>query len=941
MRVTHPFFSKYYVPFKQAHDRPWQAMGSKPRRCSDDSMHTQRSGPVEHLNVPGFVKGREYIPSPRPIDEENTKEPHGIPHPLNQRSDGSQPPQNHTAVVRHLAANPNAANAKPNTCPPAHLSVSKIYHSNGSPLNVVSRVPSDPFVVDNSRVASQPPPGNITLRQHQPFYHSTRHIPAPRMMGSMERPNQPMSISMPLPQQPEVPPLTMEQITHYTGHQIPIPQPFYQTGIPPLHASPHMHYQGQGMYHPGQHVHQPGYPAPVLGPGPYMFNPYAQPEGQGAGATNSCFPFTQDFSHMPPMPPSAPVWYNPAQPSYGPWAMPILMQANQVHHHHGSSPGVTQDMNASHEPMSFPPPSQYQEPIQTKPPADQDLSHKATTQEGCDNSIRVRLPSTPPETAAESANQGLEAVPQHHTSEPNEAGDSVCHTFDSPQQDQPMSSNEAPVSLDTATVEQHDGEELTINDDEVPIASEEALVAAAENTAVAIEDNPISEGMSDKSAASGDKIGDLAVTVVPDSPHQIPKFAESTSKDLSTASSNSPSHGRSRFVSQDIRLEPGFAEESGTVIRHKPRQYNRLPSSWAPHDNTAYDQSLGLEEYHGSTAGPSDYAVQTPMADYHAPVPYGYAGYTSPPQPPPMASSTEIHNFLYAGVFPPHTGVVCDYQNGEGDKPIGKVKQKKKTKTKKKKGGGSRPQTPPLPVWGGANIPKHDDVSQTQGDRIGGTTCDEVGDTNAADVACAIADERKKKGKHNKPKKTLQLAQGSTEPSGVPGPADSNNPIDTTQPQQETQPQQILGGSSGSNLQNTLKQGVEAKMSTLRVSKKGRGKGGIPHLEALFIPESDTVKTADSRTGITAQVEKALSKQDETNLHGRFKTLPKTFDPWPRQPSLQPSSPGIKRSLPKVVIRSPETNIPVPVTPCDDLNTGFNSQRPSGASMAHSHRTSE
>lgn len=84
-------------------------------------------------------------------------------------------------------------------------------------------------------------------------------------------------------------------------------------------------------------------------------------------------------------------------------------------------------------------------------------------------------------------------------------------------------------------------------------------------------------------------------------------------------SSQQPIYTSAHFMTQDVRLEPGFAEQlaSGTVIRRKPHQNNRLPPAW-----------MGAGHF-----GPT----------------------SSPERPPPMPSSLEEHinHYAKAGLVPP------------------------------------------------------------------------------------------------------------------------------------------------------------------------------------------------------------------------------------------------------------------------------------------------
>ncbi|KAK0655800.1 hypothetical protein B0T16DRAFT_18834 [Cercophora newfieldiana] len=699
------------------------------------------------------------------------------------------------------------------------------------------------------------------------------------------------------------------------------------------------------IHHPGQHGHQPGHPGapPMVGPGPYMFNPYSQPEGRGSGIADNHPPFPQDLPHMHMMHPPAPIWVNPAQPPYGPWAIP--MPPYQAHPHHPvPSSYVPQDMIAP----AIQPPSQHQEAPKAKPFAPQHVSRQTSPQAGDAGNVTVRLPSTSPEPTGETVERSLKTYPQSGTGVFTEGMRLMCDRPISASEvirrNTDASSDEAPVSLDATMVEQLTNQQL-----QTPAICKE-VSTVCEGANPGIEDEANKGRLPDNTTGSEGKSGDPAI-VARASLCASPEIAGSTSSRSTVASSSNPLPqdlqpvSQPRQVSQDIRLDPDFQEQMNTVIRHKPNHQSRLPSQWmTPHHSNGYSQPSSHEEYHIPINGPREYGAYPVMVDYN--VPFVYQGFQSPPVPPPMESSVEIHDFLYGGLFPhppiygysagegdgvsQNLNPVYDQHVGEAGQPIGKTKAKRKTKAKKK-GVGSRSRTPSVSVNGG-QVPQSNDLCIQNG-RVSSAN-GELGDApvNRAEtggVADANATEPKQKGKKNKPKKTLLPSEGACESLETPAaPECTDLGVET-----QVQPSQHAEAKSASSLQTAV-EGIEDKMGVLRVSKKSRGKAGVSHLENLFLPENEIVKTVAIHTDKSTNHERTSSK--DINPHGSFTGLPTSFDPWPRLPNLQ-SSPKAKSALPKVVVRSPDTSNPAPAILADTLHVGLHMKRPSGAS----HRTND
>ncbi|KAK4453359.1 hypothetical protein QBC34DRAFT_395396 [Podospora aff. communis PSN243] len=955
--VTHPFFSKYFVPIPQkSHGNGRTTSGPNSRRHSGESSQSRRAGLAEDRHSSALAQGQKHISSPQATEDRRNKENQGVPLPKDQPLTASQPLQDNRVEANHPVKKPSGT-AKPNLipCPPIELASHKVQPSLGSPLNVVNRMPSDPFM-------NQPNP-NPAPTHHRTLHYGPPHALGPlpgsadRNQGSMSRrtvrefsgstagSNRPYQVSCPPQSDTSV---TMGQMPPYPGYPVPMSQPFCQTAVPPAHPSfQGPYFQGQPMNHPGPHIHQPIHPGapPMVVPGPYMFNSYMNPEGYGAVTAENCPPLGPDLQQMHSMHPSGPVWFNPAQPLYAPWGMPMPPYQGYPPH---PMPGSCFPPTAN-EPPTCPPQPQYQGVLQSLPAAAEVPSNQtetptqATTAELESETIRVRLPSTPPEATCKTADRspeldlqpGASGLDELKTSE--EGGPSTL-----PQElnrDENVDSDGATPSLDAAVAEREVDQATHMITKTTPTIAEEGLNGVQETILPDKESSGEGGAVSEVIGAEGETGNPEGI--LRDSQGQSNDAAESPSPPSSEASLPHELQPASipRFVSQDIRLDPDFQAQMNTVVRRKPEHQTHWMT---PHNSNVYSKPPGFGNHQASFSGPPESASYPVVIDYNNPFPHH--AFHSPPVPPPMESSAEIHNLLYGDLFhpPPAFGSqpgnndsvarkynpVYEQQYGENGQPVGKTKQKKKNKAKNKKGAGSRPQTPSLPVEGDANPPAHGNSIRAQGDAAGqahsglGEVIFGVGNTdgtkanNMADGATAA--ETKKNGKKNKPNRDSQLSQGGNKPLEGSAACEGEELTAERRVQAKPEPQHVQ--TLGVNDSHTTLQGTEDKIGAVRVNKKTRGKGGVTRLESLFVPDDEKTKVMEVQTETGAESPRAPSKP-EVSLHGSFKGLPKSFDPWPRRSGVS-SPPSKKATLPKIVIQALKCENLAPTVSGDNPLTG-------------------
>ncbi|KAK0633112.1 hypothetical protein B0T14DRAFT_491351 [Immersiella caudata] len=951
--VSHPFFSKYFVPMpSKGHGSGCMATGANARRHSTESSQARQSGSAENRKSPAYLQGQKHIPLPRPMEDHRNKETQCIPRHHNQSTVAGQAPQSNTANASHLMANPSIkANLNPIPCPPISTQAHKVQPSLGSPLNIVSRMPPDPFV-------SQPNPSTAPS-YNQAFQHGPAQALGPHpgsarrnpgnmarhrvrdFSGSTDGSNRPHH--SPYTPCPEVP-VSIQQTPQYQGCPVPVFQPFYQV---PFQAPP---IQGQPMSHPGSHMHQtvhPGVP-PMVVPGPQLFNPYMNPVGYGPGNAENCPPLAQDLQQMHSVHPQAPpIWYNQAQLPYAPWGMP--MPPFQGHPHH-SMPGPCFPPVANGS-LVCPPPPQFRGALPSISHVPEVLSNstKASTPQAVNQleseMTRVRLPSTPPEATSEVVDQCIkldsQPVPNGLGGFKTSEEDAVPADPQDPKKGEEFTSNDAPSPLSEVQMEQHADQVHPVIDNKTPSAVEEGLVVVGDSEPAC--QASASDGSAAKEAVgSEEEIGE-SEAAVRENQDQLRGLAESPSPPSSEASlpREIQPAGHPQFSSQDIRLDPEFQARMGTAIRRKPEHKNRLSSQWMSHNSNGYTQLPSFGKHQCPFGDPPESPNYPAVVDYNDPFPYH--GFQSPPVPPPMESSAEIHNFLYGGLFP-HPPLFGP-QAGENEltarklNPVYDQHYGENGQLAKSKGGvGTRPPTPSFPTEGGVDLPTHGSNTRAQSDaagpagsKLGGVNHDDTGTavretgvekTTGAKTANMAAEttatDTQQKGKKNKPNKGSQLLQGVAKPLEGSANSGDNELAEEmrVQPKPELQHVETPGVS---NLQTTL-QGTEEKLGTVRVNKKTRGKGGVSHLESLFVPGNEKTKTSAVQTEATTRTEKTSSKQ-ESNVHGSFKGLSKSFDPWPRPPTVF-SPHNMKATLPKVITRSHKRENLVPAVLADAPLTG-------------------
>ncbi|KAK1750243.1 hypothetical protein QBC47DRAFT_122663 [Echria macrotheca] len=333
--------------------------------------------------------------------------------------------------------------------------------------------------------------------------------------------------------------------------------------------------------------------------------------------------------------------------------------------------------------------------------------------------------------------------------------------------------------------------------------------------------------------------------------------------------SNSSASSRSHLPSQDVRLEPNFIEErNGTVIRRHYQHHNRLPVAWESH---APDGSTSLEH-------------QAASADHQS-----AQRFTSPPVPPPCPSSLEIHQEVRHNPMYQDASLIPQVDN-EDTQLSNKTKKPKK---KYKHGSNSRSATP-VPQEG------------TQPGVAAGTPAQE---------ASAVGETGQNKGRN-----PSKLAQSST--IGGVAAGSSSKPVLGT----------IAQPTGENNTVAVIEKEISGKSAlggALRVGKQ-RGKG-VAQLENLFRPDEQitahgheiahhTIPTAARAMRAGESIQPDINSLGQaTNIHGSFKGLSRTFDPWPRGPS-----------PPKVTVQSPGT---VENMLSENLRVKNSSQRPSATSQ--------